>query len=80
MAHIGEYGPYQDLGNACYGACARILDTFGPIAGKSYGCGFLGMYPGKDGDKEHCASVDYLSDHLLGDVLEAVWGHDKCLN
>ena len=43
MAQIGENGPYEDLGNGSYGACARILDTFGPIVGESYGCGFLGV-------------------------------------
>ena len=43
MARIGENGPYEDLGNGSYGACARILDTFGPIVGESYGGGFLGV-------------------------------------
>ena len=79
MATIGENGRKQDLGNACYGACARILDTFGPIAGKSYGCGFLGMYPGDGVGKEPYALVDYWGDQVLGDALKAVWGLDNVL-
>ena len=79
MARIGEYGPYQDLGNGCYGACVRILDTLGPIAGELYGGGFLGMYFGNGAGEGPIASVEYCGDHLLGDVLEAVWGLENVL-
>ncbi|MCH2143452.1 MAG: hypothetical protein MK077_10720 [Phycisphaerales bacterium] len=79
MAQIGEYGPYGDQGNAIYGACARILDTCGSIVGKSYSCGFLGVYPSNGvGDKPK-AAVELWGDQLLGEALEAIWGLDKAL-
>ena len=78
MAQIGQDGPYEER-NGAFGACARILDSFGTIAGKLYGCGFLGMYPGDGVGKEPYASVEWCGDHLLGDALEAVWGIEKVL-
>ena len=60
--------------------CARILDTFGPIVGESYGCGFLGvaLLQSAHGNSPY-AVVQLYSDHLLGDALEAIWGLDKAL-
>ena len=60
--------------------CARILDTFGPIVGESYGCGFLGvaLLQSAHGNSRY-AVVQWYSDHLLGDALEAIWGLDKAL-
>ena len=80
MARIGENGPYEDLGNGSYGACARILDTFGPIVGESYGGGFLGvaLLQSAHGNSPY-AVVQLYSDHLLGHAFEAIWGLDKAL-
>ena len=80
MARIGENGLYEDLGNGSYGACARILDTFGPIVGESYGCGFLGvaLLQSAHGNSPY-AVVQLHSDHLLGDAFEAIWRPEKRL-
>ena len=60
--------------------CARILDTFGPIVGESYGCGFLGvaLLQSAHGNSPY-AVVQLYSDHLLGHAFEAIWGLDKAL-
>ena len=52
---------------------------FGPIDGKKYGGGFLGIWVGGGVSKKPVPSVEYTGDHLLGDALEAVWGIDILL-
>ena len=80
VARISENGPYEDLGKGSYGACARILDTFGAIVGESYGSGFLGVALLQSAHgKSPYTVVQWYSDHLLGDALEAIWGLDKAL-
>ena len=80
VARISENGPYEDLGKGSYGACARILDTFGAIVGESYGSGFLGVALLQSArGKAPYTVVQWHSDHLLGEALEAIWGLDKAL-
>ena len=55
-----------------------MVDTFGPIVGESYGCGFLGvaLLQSAQGNSPY-AVVQRYTDHLLGDALEAIWCLDK---